>query len=175
MPGALLMIDLQIDFLSRRGRLPISADHVGEVLCAANEAAVNAQERGWPIAAIGNEFRKSAVLANLLRNFAAQRGSAGAKWDPRAPQQVEAYFAKRSADAFSNPELDRWLRHKRVTSIHLCGVMAGACVAATAKAGLKLGYEVKLIERGIGAQSARSRLKALEQLLALGCTLSDLA
>lgn len=175
MADALLMIDLQVDFLSRNGRLPISADHVEEVLGAVKEAAADARAKGWPIAAIGNEFPKSAILANLFRNFAALKGAEGAKWDPRAPEQFDAYFAKATTNSFSNPDLDPWLRQREVKAIHLCGVMAGACVAATAKAGLELGYEVKLIERGIGAPSASSRSKALERLLASGCAISDLA
>lgn len=58
--------------------------------------------------------------------------------------------------------------------LHLAGVMAGACVAATAKGALKRGYAVKLLESGIGATNERARVDALERLRKAGCGSSEL-
>jgi len=174
MSAALLLIDLQVDFLAADGRMPIAQEQVGELLQAARSAAKEARRRGWLVVAIGNEFPRWNVLVNLVQRFAALKGSAGAAWDARAPRDRVAYFAKRLPSAFTNPELDIWLRAHGVTTVHLAGVMAGACVAATAKGALKRGYAVKLIEKGIGAPSARSRLSALERLRRAGCGVSEL-
>jgi nicotinamidase-related amidase len=174
MSAALLLIDLQVDFLAADGRMPIAAPQVEELLEAARTAAAEARRHGWPVVAIGNEFPRWNVLVNLVQRFAALKGSAGAAWDARAPQERDAYFAKWLPSAFTNPELDAWLRRRGVTTVHLAGVMAGACVASTARGALKRGYAVKLIAKGIGSPSEGSRERALERLRKAGCTESEL-
>jgi len=172
---ALLLIDLQIDFLDAQGRLPISQLQVPALLQSANTASQRAASMAWPIVAIGNEFSLWDLAANLVRRFASLKGSAGSHWDPRAPQSRDAYFAKQKSSAFTNPALDRWLQAHHVGHLHLAGVKAGACVRATAKAALRRGYRVYLIEQAIGDDSDRARSSALKALRKLGCEPSDLA
>ena len=100
---ALLMIDLQVAFLNARGRLPIDQGQVAELLKTSWLAVDEARANGWPILAIVNEFARWDPLS-LFRNFARLKGSKGAEWDPRAPLECDALFAKNQPDSFSNQD-----------------------------------------------------------------------
>ena len=169
-PGAaeaLLLIDLQVDFLSANGRLPIDQGQVDALLQTSRRAVEEARANGWPIVAIVNEFGRWDPL-NVFRNFASLKGSAGAAWDPRAPQERDALFAKNQPDSFSNPGLGLWLAERGIKRVRLLGVKAGACVTATAKSALKRGLEVVLLGQGIGCNSEGSRRRALGKLERVG-------
>jgi len=171
---AVLLIDLQTDFLAPAGRMPISQAQVPAMLDACHRAYEQASARNWPVVAIGNEFSRWDPL-NLARRFASVNGSKGAQWDSRAPQGHDVYFAKRFTSAFSNPDLDRWLQERQIGNLHLAGLQAKACVKATAKAALRRGYRVWLIEPAIGDTSDAARSAALIGLRRLGCEVSPLS
>src|ERR1700674_4243211 len=89
---ALLLIGFQRDFLADDGRMPVARQHVGPVLAAAISAAAEAKAMGVPVVAIGNEFRRSDYIMNLLRRRASIEGSSGAVWDSRLPLDGVKYF-----------------------------------------------------------------------------------
>jgi nicotinamidase-related amidase len=175
MMDALLLIDLQVDSLAENGRMPISQGMVTRVLRASEAARREARQRGWAIVAVGNEFSRWDFPLNLVKGPGAVNGAQGAAWDPRTSRDWDAYFAKNSRNSFANPALDRWLRERGVTRVHLAGAMAGGCVAESAKGALKRGYQVLLIPNGIGARSERSWAASLRQLGRTGCTISEVA
>src|SRR5258708_7261924 len=151
MTDALLLIDLQVDYLAENGRVPIAQEMVKRVLGASEAARREARQRGWAIVAVGNEFSRWDFPLNLVKGPGAMNGAQGAAWDPRTPRDWDAYFAKNSRNSFKNPALDGWLRERGVTRVHLAGAMAGGCVAETARGALMRGYQVALIPNGIGA------------------------
>jgi len=72
---ALMLIDFQVDFLADDGRMPVDRNQVLSVLAAtpfAMEAAHTARDQ---IIAVGNEFRRSDYLMNLLPGGASVEGS----------------------------------------------------------------------------------------------------
>ncbi len=97
---AVLVLDLQRDFLMPNGRNPIAADQVESVLSAANTVADGGAAAGVEVVYVGNEFPPEARIANLFRRGAALRGSVGAALDPRLHVVGGRYFAKRRGDAF---------------------------------------------------------------------------
>jgi len=103
---ALLLIDFQRDFLEPSGRMQVARDQVSPVLCAAAQAMAKAHKAGDLVAAIGNEFRPSDFLMNLLRRHASMAGSEGARWTDKLPLDGVKYFPKWASSAFVNPELD---------------------------------------------------------------------
>lgn len=165
MATALLVLDLQIDFLEPQGRLPIAREEVAPVLAAANRAIAAAAARRTAVVYIGNEFTSWDVLGNLFRHGAAMRGTPGAALDPRLTKLAGApYFSKDRADAFSNPALGNFLRSHRIASVVVCGVFADACVSATTKAALARGLKVALLADAVGAASDSARRRALVAL-----------
>jgi nicotinamidase-related amidase len=168
MSRALLLVDLQVDFLAADGRLPIGHDQVEPLLAAVNAAVASAMHRADPIVGVGNEFRSADLISNLLRRYAAMRGSSGARWDPRAPKGIDAYFAKAAGNAFGNPQLHAFLTGRGASELVVAGVYASACILKTARGGLSRGYRVQALAPALGDASAVARLRALEKLSAAG-------
>ena len=79
-------------------------------------------------------------------------------------------FAKYVGNAFSNPELDKFLKEKGVDMVEVVGVDGGGCVALTALSAVKKGYAVIVNDKGIGTIKANlgKKKKYDEQLKRLG-------
>ncbi|MGH7985261.1 MAG: cysteine hydrolase family protein [Candidatus Binataceae bacterium] len=162
---ALLVLDLQVDFLEPNGRMPIARDQIGQVLANSNRAIEAATARHIAIVYIGNEYTRWDIPGNWFRRNAARVGTPGATLDPRLKRVVAApYFSKRQGDAFSNPELERFLRLHHIHHLVICGVYADACVTATARGALLQGFAVTVLSDAVGAASDASRQSALAKL-----------
>jgi len=161
---ALVLIDFQNDFIEPTGRMPVDQGQVASVLQAARQAISHAQRTGDLVVAIGNEFRPSDYLMNLLRRNASIAGSPGARWVRYLPLEGIPYFPKWAGSAFVNPEFERWLRKEHVRTLCLAGLQAKACVTATAKDAMQRGYAVEVLDRAIACVSDRSRARALARL-----------
>jgi nicotinamidase-related amidase len=168
---ALLLIDFQRDFLEPSGRMPVARAQVDSVLNAAARAMAEARDAGDLIVAIGNEFRPRDILMNLVRRNASIAGSEGSRWTDRLPLDGATYFPKWAGSAFVNPELDPWLRARNVKTLVVAGLMAKACVAATAKDALARVYAVQILADGVACTSDASRARALARLKARGAVL----
>jgi nicotinamidase-related amidase len=73
-------------------------------------------------------------------------------------------FSKHSGDAFSNPELESFIRDSGITDIEIVGVDGGGCVSMTALGALKRGYKVTLNLPAIGTMNIKRRDKFFAQL-----------
>lgn len=175
MAKALLLIDLQRDFLSGNGRMPVARTQISNVIAAANTAIAAAQAGGDVIVAIGNEFPQSSFVANLFRRNAAIAGSPGAQWDERVPTGGAKYFSKWRSNAFCNPELELFLRARDVREITFTGLYAKACVTATAKAALARGFQVNILADAVADSSDKAREAALRRLSRSGAKIVYLA
>jgi len=167
-PRALLLIDFQRDFLADDGRLPVARTQVGPVIAAANAAVATARADGALVIAIGNEFRRSDLVANLFRRHAAMAGSEGARWDDRVDRAGATYFPKWAGNAFSNPALGSFLTEHGVRTVTLAGVYADACITATAKGALARGLKVEILADAVAAGNDDARSRALDRLHAKG-------
>ncbi len=165
---ALLLIDFQRDFLEPSGRLPAARNQVAPVLSAAARAIEEAKAAGDFVVAIGNEFRPLDFLMNFLRRGASIAGSEGARWTDKLPLDGVKYFPKWAGSAFVNPDLDKWLRANHVNTLVLTGLMASACVKATAKDALAGGYQVRIRADAVACRGDASRARALARLEARG-------
>ena len=162
--SALMLIDFQADFLDDDGRMPVARTHVEPMIAAAASAVELFKRRGRPMVAIGNEFRRSDIVMNLIRRNASVEGTPGARWDDRIPLDGAKYFPKWGSSAFGNPELEPWLRAHGIGALVIGGLMARACVTATTKAAIERGFRVMLLEPAIACVSDRSRRRALARL-----------
>jgi len=154
--SAVLLIDLQRDFLAGPGsRMPVSAKGAEAVLRVANEILKGQQLQGVLPIIIVNEFPRSATVLNALRRHAAVAGTPGADLDPRLADPGSARkFTKARASAFSNPELENYLRSEGIARLYLLGVMAEACVRATVVDARKRSYRVTVIADAVASSSA---------------------
>jgi nicotinamidase-related amidase len=150
--------------------MPVARNQVLPVLEAAAKAMAYFRSTGSPIVAVGNEFKRSDLLLNVLRRFATVAGTPGCVWDERLPLDGAPYFPKWGGSAFVNPGLEPWLREHGVEEVVLAGLYARACITATAKAALKRGFRVSTLNEAIACASDETRARALARLHARGAS-----
>ena len=141
---AVLLLDLQVDFLdTQHGRMPVDSDGSRRVIAAANSILRGELLEGSLPVLVVNHFPPTATVANFFRHSAALEGSPGAALDPRiAAMPSVRTFPKKHASAFTNPDLEPYLRSEGIANIWVLGVFAEGCVRATALEGKHLGFKV---------------------------------
>lgn len=168
---ALLVIDMQIDFLDAAGRLPVDQRRVPDLVRNVNAAIDEAEGLGMLVVHIGNEFPRASLL-NPFRKFAAIAGSPGAALDPRVSRGGSHYVAKRASDAFSSQPLRDLLTEKRIVTVALAGVFANGCVKASARGALGLGYRTVVLADAVASRSDRATARSLEAMRRLGAAIA---
>jgi nicotinamidase/pyrazinamidase len=149
---ALLIIDIQEDFTGENAKMPMDKAQ-SETMIANVNTLIDAYEKlGFTVVYIANAYSKFNIL-NIFRNFAAIENSNGAVLDNRLKIVSNHYFSKRKANAFSNSQLDIFLKNNQINDLYLCGLMAEACIWQTMKSAIKKSYHVTMITDAIATQS----------------------
>ena len=161
---ALLLVDLQIDFLADDGRLPVGAANAERVISVANRMAALFAERQWPVIMIANQFRRSDTIGNLFRRYAALEGTEGAHIDPRVLVRDARSFSKAKSSAFTNPDLAAHLKSSPIDRLVICGVYTEGCVRATAIDALRTGLQTVVISDGVASRRTAPHKWALTQM-----------
>jgi nicotinamidase-related amidase len=150
---ALIIVDIQKDYT---GPQPKKRYKDGERIVAVSNALLEqAQAHGAIVVYIKNVI-DNPVLSALTGGLNAP-GSPGAEMDRRLRKVPGSRtFTKNRPDAFSNPELDTYLRENHVDHVLLTGLDAAYCVNATTRGGLNRGYKVTIFLEGIATESGKS-------------------
>ena len=171
--SAVLLMDLQVDFLAQSGaRMPVAPQDAIRVIKTAN-AVLSGEilSTSLPILIV-NQFPRRARLANFFRHGAAIEGTPGANLDNRIHVKAGTpIFPKHSASAFSNPELNTYLKSQGIMHLHVLGVFAEGCVRATALEAKQLGYTVTVPLDAIGTDANFKRGFARWSMQRAGVTL----
>ena len=148
---ALLVIDLQSDFTRKTGKGSYRADEVNSALMSVNALARSAHASGVPVVSIRQVVTAplAAFVGRILAGPAGIAGSPGIGLDPRLDLNAERDFIKSRGDAFSNPELERWLGDNKIGKLRIVGLDGCYCVRLTSLGALNRGYDVELIESGV--------------------------
>ena len=165
---ALMMLDLQRDFLQADGRRPIAQNQADSVIKAANDVIAAARAHLLPVIYVKNEFTPWLLVGNISRNFAAMRYAQGAEFDPRIDSTAGIYLAKESASAFSNSALEPQLKQLDCGRLVIAGVYVNRSVMETTKDALALRYSVTVIGDAVGGRSDEARDAALKELKEAG-------
>lgn len=179
-------VDTQKDFMDPAGALYVSgaerlADRLGDL-------TRHARERGIPLVASADahapddpEFRQfppHCVAGTPGQGRIAATAVAGTRVVPVAPvdddeldaaaRAGEALFEKTHFDAFTNPNLERYLARLKAEEFVVYGVATDYCVRAAVLGLLRRGWRVRLVTDAIAAVAAESGRKALDEMLAAG-------
>jgi acyl-CoA reductase-like NAD-dependent aldehyde dehydrogenase/nicotinamidase-related amidase len=162
-PGsaALLLVDLQHDFLGRAGLVPDAAS-----LCRAVATLLGGcRTRGVPVAHVHTQVRPDGtdrmphwIAAGVRACVAGTPGAAPP--DALAPLDGELVVHKQFYSGFSAPALDEWLRARGVRRVVVAGVYTHGCVQATVLDAYARGYEVCVVEDAVGTTDALHGLTA---------------
>jgi nicotinamidase-related amidase len=120
-----------------------------------NRVVAHAHVRGIPVIYIRQEFDNplTILLARIGAGGLAIKGRPSTRLDPRITiVPGSADFTKPKGDAFSNPELEAYLRAQQVYELYLMGLDGVGCVNRTAQGALNRGYRVNFILDGIITQ-----------------------
>lgn len=150
---ALLVVDIQEDFTGSDAKVPYKDGP--RILSAANELLARAQREDCAVVFIRNEV-DNACLRFLVGGRNAP-GAPGTAMDRRLVQVPGTLtLPKYRSDAFTNSELDAFLRQRRVDRLVIVGLDGAYCIDATTKGALNRGYKVTLVTRGIATESGQS-------------------
>jgi nicotinamidase-related amidase len=168
--SAVLLVDLQVDFLRAEGRLPVAPGFVSPLLECAEAVVIEAREAGVRVVHIANAFPRWSV-GNLFRKFAAIQDSPGAALDDRVSRgDDEPVFTKARSDAFSNPQLESWIHQHGIERLLVLGVYADGCVRRTAEGALHRGIAVIVPRAGVASRSTVAVDRGLRAIRRAGGT-----
>ncbi len=164
MKKALLVLDIQQDYFSEHGRMPVAKQQIEPLLTCINDLIKKAIGLDVPVIYIRNEFEWTQLFSNLLRKFTALKGSKGAEYDKRLLQVEGVSFSKNKADAFSNPHLATYLSNNDIHELIVTGVFSEGCVSATVNGALTRNFTVTVVEDAVAGATDNSRDVALSKL-----------
>jgi len=160
---ALLVIDMQIDYIDENGRFPIERSQINNLIETVNNIIGDFHGNDYQIIYIRNNFRKNNIV-NIFINFAAIEGTAGAEIDPRINIVSDDIFDKYTASPFSNKSFENFLISNQINELYVCGVMADECVYETALGAFDRNYIVNYISNAVGSSSVKNIENTIEKL-----------
>ena len=173
MDTALLVLDIQKDFISNQARISVAKHQIEPMLEKVNTIINQYNSRGIPVLYIGNEFESHQWVVNLLGKNAARKGSQGAELDERLLIVNDLYFPKNKANALSNDELVSYLNANSVKQIVIVGLFTEGCVTATALGSKRKNFKVTVVSDAVASLNDKKRVKALNALSSQGVNITD--
>jgi len=170
---ALLVMDMQIDFIGESAKFPIDVDRIDDLVNTTNRIIEECHNRNYIIIYIRNTFKENDWL-NTFRNNAAIKGTLGAEIDPRINIISENIFDKYSLSAFSNSDFEVFLIENQINELYLCGVMADQCVFETAIAAFNRNYTVNYIANAVSSTNTKKIENAIKRLNKKGINVIEL-
>jgi maleamate amidohydrolase len=170
---ALLVLDIQKDFIGDQARMSVAKHQIEPMLEKVNTIIAQFNSHRIPVVYIGNEFEPYQWIANFFRKNSAIKGSNGAELDERLLIVNDLYFSKNKANALSNDELVSYLNASRVKHIVIVGLFAEGCVTATALDSVAKNFTVTVVSDAVASLNDKKRVKALNALSSHGVTITD--
>lgn len=149
MKPALLLIDVQEDFLTSPGLQPHRGALVDEIATVLSEF----RQHCWPVVHIwtticSDEDRMPHWLAQHIDRC--RHGSDGHQTPERlTPRPGELVMHKHWFSAFTNPQLEEELGRLACDELYLCGLLLRACVRTTALDAYQRGWPVRILQQAV--------------------------
>ena len=169
---ALLVIDMQIDYIDENGKFPIQKNQINNLIETINNITADFNDNDYQIIYMRNIFRRNDIK-NIFRNFAVIEGTTGAEIDPRINIVSDNIFDKYTPNAFSNKRFENFLIENQINELYVCGVMADECVYETALGAFDRNYIVNYISNAVGSSSAGNIENAIEKLRKKGINIIE--
>lgn len=170
-PGraALVMVDLQEE---QKSDPDYWVHGIDAVLTKAADLLGAARANGWPVAHAKyvRDFAAvpprpfEAVTPDGAPTFSVATSEGTRICAEVAPAGGEAVFAKNDASAFDGTALQNWLAERQIEWVLICGVWTDACVAATVRDAIALGFRALLIKDACGSGTAAMHRTAILNL-----------
>ncbi|KAL8876191.1 MAG: hypothetical protein Q9192_008907, partial [Flavoplaca navasiana] len=204
MATALLLVDLQNDFLSLMGamahdnylaknpnlhsNISTAISHFRAQQCPItwirSEYPATKLPPLWPTRPRGLRYAAVPMLDDYLasshhgKRILCASGSSGAQLYPdleRLRENGDEVFVKQYYSAFTNTGLAEYLMSNGIVNVVIAGVSATNCVLAAAADAFFNEFEVFVLEDCVGASSEELKRKAMEKMRHYGRVVSDLS
>jgi ureidoacrylate peracid hydrolase len=173
--AALIVVDVQNDFVSPEGSAGKRGDDVGAAMAMIpNLTGLIDQARrvGLTIIYIRTTHSDWTDTASWVYRTSqksglstCREGSWGAEfYDGIAPLPTERVVIKHRYSAFINTDLNTVLKARGVQSVLVCGVATNVCVETTARDGYMYDYYVTMIDDCSAAYDAKLHMSTLENI-----------
>lgn len=152
MKPALLLIDLQFDFLARQGLIPAPDKLVSQV----SRLLKGCRDLQIPVIHIHTQIRQdgSDRMPHWKQNniWNCVEGTAGVLApEPLRPGNDELLFTKQFFSAFGSASLDAALREHGADTVIVAGLYLHGCIRSTVLDAYERGYEVWVVEDAVGS------------------------
>jgi ureidoacrylate peracid hydrolase len=173
--AALIVVDVQNDFVSPEGSAGKRGDDVGAAMAMIpNLTGLIDQARrvGLTIIYIRTTHSDWTDTASWIYRTSqksglstCREGSWGAEfYDGIAPLPTERVVIKHRYSAFINTDLNTVLKARGIQSVLVCGVATNVCVETTARDGYMYDYYVTMIDDCSAAYDAKLHMSTLENI-----------
>jgi len=152
MKAALLLVDLQYDFIEREGLLPSARElieNVARILRVCRQSGVPVIHSRTVVSADGTDR-----MPHWVRNdiWACVEGSRGCSSPPEIqPLANEPVCPKQYFSAFGSPALGKELKRRGIDTLFLAGIYTHGCVRATALDAYERGYGVRILADAVAS------------------------
>jgi len=167
--SALLVIDIQE---GTTGGYSVTKGYINQrepFLAAVNSVIEKADTSGITIIYIKNETTN--WLFNLLGGNILAEGDPSAEFDKDLKVINQNQFSKNVLDAFTNPQLDKFLIENQINHLYITGLDAAYCAGAATQAALNRGYKITLIEDALLSETKEIKAEKINKLEELGITI----
>jgi acyl-CoA reductase-like NAD-dependent aldehyde dehydrogenase/nicotinamidase-related amidase len=152
MQPALLLVDLQQDFLDRPGLQPSPRELAGSIAGLLAHARSSDMPIGHIRTRVDPTGRDRMPHWRSQDIWACVAGTPGEEAPPAlAALQSEPVFHKQFFSGFADPGLDAWLARLGVTDLWIVGIYTHGCIRATALDAYERGYAITVVDDCIGS------------------------
>lgn len=165
---ALLVIDMQRDFLEPEGKL-YGGERVRGIIPKVREA-IEFSRDFMPIIFTQDWHRKDDEEFSIWPPHCIENSSGAGIIDELEARENDLFVKKRRYSAFFSTDLDLLLRERNVRKLWVCGILTNICVLHTIADARSLNYEVTLLKDCTEALSDHDYEYAIHHITSvLGC------
>jgi len=166
-----LVIDMQKDFCSEDGlfkRKGYKISRMKNIAPRIVQMIVECKRLSIPVLFIKSYYDKKYLPKNIYEMYKRKglerlccSGTEGAKLYKINPKDATATFIKHRYDAFTNPDLERWLCKHHIKTLILSGCQTDVCVDCTARSGFMKGFNIVALKDCLASSDYFSHYTAL--------------
>jgi nicotinamidase-related amidase len=171
--AAIIVVDIQEDYTGKTAKPPFPYQDSETLIASINTVLERAVAHGCTIVYTTQEFEGlfGTIVSKLLFKGVAIKGQPGTKIDSRLKVVSDHHISKSNLNAFANPQLHAVLQEHHITDLYFVGLDGAYCLDKTARAGIRLGYSVHLLDDCVVTQFEKRCASLRKQYDRLGIAL----
>jgi ureidoacrylate peracid hydrolase len=165
--SVILVVDMQNDFVSSRGKFAKSGfkvSHVQKLVPKIEILLRVARQKKIKIMFVKAVYDRKYLTDNVYERYTKlgiknplKEGKWGSEFYGLTPQREDLVFTKHRYDLFTNPKFEKWLKQNKITTLILTGYASDVCVDSIARTGFMKGYKIVAVEDCLASAEDKAR------------------